>query len=136
MTGGGWSSARIDEIESLDGPGPAAWKPLRHHFGIQAFGVNAWVATEDGQVLIDEHDEEFEDGAGGHEEIYAITKGHATFTIDGSRVDAPEGTIVHVSNPLLVRSAVAEEAGTTVIAVGAAPGQAFEPSPWETKRVN
>lgn len=83
----GYASARIHEIPTVpDGPGPADWKPVRHHFGIEAFGINAWVATEDGQVLIEEHDELDEPGTVGHEEIYVITVGRATFTIDGEEV--------------------------------------------------
>jgi hypothetical protein len=130
-----WSATTIDEVTGLDGPGASDWKPLRHHFGIRAFGVNAWVAGEAGQELVEEHDEVLEEGAGGHEELYAITRGRATFTVDGERVDAPAGTIVHVGDPRLIRSAVAEEPGTTVLCVGAEPGKAFEPSDWELRRV-
>ena len=136
---GGWAAARLGDLPTLDGPGPADWKPLRHHFGVRAFGVNAWVATEDGQELVEEHDELDEvegDGSGGHEELYAITAGRAVFTIGGERVDAPAGTLVFIRDPALVRSAVAEEAGTTVLAVGGWPGRAFEPSEWELRRVS
>src|SRR3954466_7489462 len=111
-----WQTAHLTEIATVeDGPGPADWKPIRHHFGIRAFGVNAWVATEAGQELVEEHDELEEDGVSGHEELYAISAGRAVFTVDGSRVDAPAGTLVFVRDPALVRSAVAEEVGTTVV---------------------
>jgi hypothetical protein len=132
----GWSAARLDEIDSVDGPGPAAWKPLRHHFGVRAFGVNAWVATEAEQELVEEHDEVDEDGAGGHEELYAITTGHATFTVDGEQVDAPAGTLLFVSDPSLMRTAVAHEVGTTVVCVGGWPDRVFEPSHWELRRLD
>jgi hypothetical protein len=132
----GWSSAGLQEIPTADdGPGPAEWKPLRHHFGVRAFGVNAWVATEAQQELVEEHDELEEDGTAGHEEIYAITAGRAVFTVDGERVEAPAGTVLFVSDPALVRSAVALEAGTTVLCVGGWPDRAFEPSEWETRRL-
>ena len=36
-------------------------------------------------------------------------------------------------DPDLVRSAVAREAGTTLICFGGTPGEAFEVSPWERK---
>jgi hypothetical protein len=130
----GWSATRIDDVESYDGPGDSEWKPLRHHFGIRAFGLNAWIADHAGQELVEEHDE-IEGNAGGHEEIYAITRGRATFTVDGETVDVPAGTILHVADPKLLRSAVAEEPGTTVLCVGAEPGKAFEPSDWELRRV-
>ena len=129
-----WSATRIDDIQSEDGPGDSDWKPLRHHFGVRAFGLNAWISDHAGQELVEEHDE-VDGNAGGHEEIYAIVRGRATFTVDGQTVDAPEGTIVHVADPKIVRSAIAEEAGTTVLCVGAEPGKAFEPSGWETRRL-
>jgi hypothetical protein len=133
----GWTAVAIDDVPTqAEGPGPAAWKPLRHHFGIRSFGTNAWISREPGEVLIEEHDELLEDGTGGHEELYAIVRGHATFLVDGSSVGAPAGTLVHVADPSLVRSAVAEEAGTVVLCVGAEPGVAFEPSEWELRRVS
>lgn len=132
----GWSVAAIEEIASVDGPGASDWKPLRHHFGIRAFGFNAWIADHAGQELVEEHDEVVEDGAGGHEEVYAITRGRATFTVDGERVEVPAGSILHVADPRLVRSAVAGEPGTTVLCVGAEPGVAFTPSEWELRRVS
>ena len=131
----GWSVAAIDEVESADGPGAATWKPLRHHFGIRAFGFNAWIAERAGQELVEEHDE-LDGGTGGHEEVYAITRGRATFTVDGERVEVPAGSILHVADPKIVRSAVADEPGTTVVCVGAQPGAAFEPSAWELRRVS
>ena len=133
---GGWSSLALDAVPTAeDGPGPADWKPLRHHLGIRAFGTNAWIATEAGQVLIEEHDEVLEEGTGGHEELYVVLRGRATFTVDGQAVDAPAGTLVHVADPRLSREAVAGERGTTVLAIGAEPGKSFEPSDWELRRV-
>ena len=132
----GFRALDLDSIPTADdGPGPADWKPLRHHLGIRAFGTNAWVATEAGQVLIEEHDEVLEEGTGGHEELYVVLRGRATFTVDGQAVDAPAGTLVHVADPRLVRDAVALEPGTAVLAVGAEPGKPFEPSDWELRRL-
>jgi hypothetical protein len=42
---------------------------------------------------------------------------------------------VGVLDPALTRSAVAEEAGTTVVAVGASPDETFGVSPWEARRL-
>ena len=66
-----------------------------------------------------------------HEELYVVLKGHATFTVAGDEIDAPASTLVFVSDPELRRGAVAREAGTTVLVVGAQPGAPFEVSPWE-----
>jgi hypothetical protein len=40
-----YAVARLDEIEGLtDGREP--YRPVRHHFGISSFGVNAWTARD------------------------------------------------------------------------------------------
>jgi tetratricopeptide (TPR) repeat protein len=57
--------------------------------------------------------------------------GRAGFTLDGEEVDAPAGTIVHLPDPSVRRTAVAREPGTTVLAVGGKRGEAFRPSAWE-----
>lgn len=102
---------------------------VRSHFGISAFGVNAFIAREPGS-LIGEHDE-LGKRSGRHEELYFVSAGHATFTVNGDEIDAPAGTFVFVRDPAAKRSAVATEAGTTIVAVGGRPGEAFTPSPWE-----
>jgi tetratricopeptide (TPR) repeat protein len=102
---------------------------VRTHFGISAFGVNAYVADEAGQ-LVGEHDE-LGKSAGHHEELYFVSTGHATFTVNGDEIDAPAGTFVFVRDPAAKRSAVAKESGTIVVVAGGKPGEAFTPSPWE-----
>ena len=116
----------LDDIEeTTDGRCP--WRPVRHHFGITSFGINSWTARAAGDRIINEHDESEPDA---NEELYLVMRGHAVFELDGDRVDAPTGTLVFVP-PGVKRTAFAEEAGTTVIAVGGTPGQAFELSGWE-----
>ncbi len=117
--------ARLDEIDEIsDGRQP--WRPIRHYFGITSFGVNAWTARDAGDRIINEHDESDDE----HEELYLVTTGRATFELDGERVDAPAGTLVFV-RPAVKRTAFAEEAGTTLLALGGAPGKAYEPDGWE-----
>jgi len=118
---------RLDELVAYEIPGQARWHTIRSALDIRAFGINAWTAVEDGQQLIGEHDEA--DGEK-HEELYLVVTGHATFTLDGETVDAPGGTLVHVPDPAVKRGAVGTR-GTTVLAVGAKPGEAFTPSSWE-----
>jgi quercetin dioxygenase-like cupin family protein len=117
----------LDELEGPSIPGQAQWHTIRRTLGVSAFGINAWTATEDGQQIIGEHDEASGEA---HEELYVVLSGHATFTIDGDQVDAPTGTFVHVPDPTVKRGA-AGSAGTTVLVVGAKPGEAFTPSQWE-----
>ncbi len=121
---------RLDEIAGYADPSRAQWFPIRADFGIGAFGVNAWRSGEAGQELIGEHDELGDDSTG-HEELYVVLSGHATFTVDGETVDAPSGKLVFVGDPAMKRSAVAEEAGTTVLVAGGKRGEAFSASPWE-----
>ena len=117
----GYESARLDEIERI-----GAWIPIRRRFEIGAFGVNAWTA-EDGEEVIGPHDE----ARLGHEELYVVVSGRAEFTIGDDAVDAPPGTLVFVRDPASKRGAVARANGTTVLSVGAKPGEAFRPSAWE-----
>jgi tetratricopeptide (TPR) repeat protein len=118
---------QLASIDGLERAGPA-WRPIRHPLGIAAFGVNAWTGEQKGDRVIGEHDEV----RTGHEELYAVVTGRATFTLDGEEHDAPAGTLVFVRDPRVKRAAVAAQSATTVLAVGAAPGRPFEPEPWET----
>jgi len=118
--------AHVDELESLPvNNGEFVWRPVRRRFGISAFGTNAYTAEKSGQRVIEEHHER-----DGHEEMYVVLRGRATFTLGDDEVDAPAGTLVFV-RPGTKRGAIAAEDGTAVLAVGAKPGVVFEPSPWE-----
>jgi hypothetical protein len=123
----GYAIAHVDEIDELS-DGRCPWRPVRHHFGITSFGINAWTAREAGERIINEHDEA--DEADRSEELYLVTQGRAVFELDGERRDAPAGTFVFVE-PEVKRTAFAEEPGTTVVAVGGVPGKAYEVSGWE-----
>jgi tetratricopeptide (TPR) repeat protein len=122
-------SAHISELK-FTFPNDQSWAMVRTHFGIQSFGVNAYIAEKEGVEVIGEHDE-LGDRAGRHEELYFVANGHATFTVDGDEIDAPAGTFVFVRDLAAKRKAVATEAGTTIVIAGGKPGEAFEPSPWE-----
>ena len=126
--GEGYWVKRIDEIPRVDmDPGEADWHPLQHHFALRAFGLNAFVAHEEGVELISEHDEV----ASGQEEVYLVTSGTGRFTLDGETIDAQAGTAVIVRDPRVKRRAVAAESETTVIAIGAAPRGEFK-STWKS----
>jgi tetratricopeptide (TPR) repeat protein len=114
----------LDAIDEMD-DGRCPYRPVRHHFGITAFGVNAWTARDAGDRIINEHDESEE-----NEELYLVQHGRAVFELDGERLDAPAGTLVF-ARPGVKRTAFAEEAGTTILAVGGTPGEAYEPHGWE-----
>jgi tetratricopeptide (TPR) repeat protein len=125
-----YSVVRLGEVEALPTFGKLKWKPLRRPLGVSAFGVNAYWAESAGDELIEEHDE-LGSGAGGHEELYVVLGGAARFTVAGEEFEATPGTVVFVRDPAARRGAVATEADTTALAVGGAPGRAYEVSPWE-----
>ncbi len=121
-----YAAAHLDEIDEIsDGRCPS--RPIRYHFGITSFGVNAWTAREAGDRIINEHDEAEDDG---DEELYLVQQGRARFEIDGEQVDAPAGTLVFVPAGV-TRTAFAEEPATTIIAIGGTPGRVYEPSGFE-----
>ncbi len=117
----------LDELVPYETERQARWHTIRRTLGVSSFGVNAWTATEDGGQIIGEHEEA---SGQAHEELYIVLTGRATFTVDGEEVDGPAGTLVHVADPAVKRGAVGEE-GTTILVVGAKPGEAFTPSTWE-----
>ncbi len=122
-----WTSVRLDEIEPITVAGSLQWRPLRRTLGVQAFGINAYVATNAGDHVVEEHTESTLQ----HEEVYVVLTGRATFHIGDETLDAPAGTAVFVRDPELRRHAVAEEPSTSVLAIGGKTGEPYTPSAWE-----
>jgi tetratricopeptide (TPR) repeat protein len=123
-----YALAHLEDIDELtDGREP--WRPVRLHFGITSFGANTWTGKSAGDRIINEHDEA-DDDEDGDEELYFVHTGRARFELDGETADAPAGTFVFVPAGVK-RTAFAEEPNTTIVAVGATPGQPYEPFGWE-----
>ena len=122
----GYEILSLDDLERLpSSDGTLTLLPLRRTLGFRPFGVNAWLGARTGDHVIERHFEK-----DGDEELYVVVRGRATFTVGGDTVDAPAGTLVHLV-PGTLREAVAAEDDTLVLAVGAKPGVAWEPAPWE-----
>jgi tetratricopeptide (TPR) repeat protein len=120
----GYTILTLDEIEPAPHRG-SNLIPVRHALGFRPAGVNAWIADAGGQ-LMPPHEED-----SGNEELYAVVRGHATFTVGEETADAPAGTLVSVP-PEVFRTATAEEDGTIVFAVGGTIGEAFDPGGWDS----
>jgi quercetin dioxygenase-like cupin family protein len=120
----GWTAIRLDELEAIPWPGTElTWRPVRHPLGARIVGMGAFTAERAGQEVVEAHRES--EGGMGHQEVYVVLRGRATFTLDGEALDAPAGTFVRVE-PEVHRHAVAAEPGTAVLALGGRPE--FEPS--------
>jgi tetratricopeptide (TPR) repeat protein len=119
---------RLDDFDLVPVSGAGIdWRPIRRTLGIRAFGINAYTADEAGKHVVEEHTESQLQ----HEEVYVVVRGRARFTLDDEAIDVPAGTLVFVREPATKRGAVALEPGTTVLAVGGKPGEAYKPSAWE-----
>jgi tetratricopeptide (TPR) repeat protein len=124
----GWQSIRLDEIDPIPVvAGTLLWRPVRRTLDVGAFGINAYTAPNAGDDVVEKHTEK----ALGHEEVYVVLSGRATFTLDEEMLDAPAGTMVFIRDPAVKRGARADEPGTSVLAVGGPREAAYEPSAWE-----
>jgi hypothetical protein len=123
------SVRHVDELERIRIGGAGWWRPIRSALGVTGVAVNAYTADQAGDELIEHHDETGH-GAAGHEELYVVLTGRATFTVGGEERDAPAGTLVLVGAETR-RGAVAAEPDTTVLVLGGAPGAALPVSAYE-----
>ena len=112
-------------MERIDAAG-IHQRPVRRTLGISAFGTNAYTADA-GEHVVEPHTEE----GNGHEELYVLIAGAATFVVDGETIEATPGTLVFLHDPASHREATATEDGTIVMAFGGAPGAAGPVSAWE-----
>lgn len=121
----------LDEIPRAAEPCDPSldWRPVRHHLGVSAFGVNAFLGTAEGDRVVELHDERDV----GHEELYVVVRGAARFTIDGAQHEVPAGSVVLVA-PSSVREAFATAPDTAVLVIGGAPGS-HAVSEWEARQL-
>src|SRR4051794_2539911 len=127
--GPGWKALDLDAIEAVPWRGTElVWRPVRQALGTRIVGMGGYTADRAGQIVIEGHTES-EDGMG-HEEVYVVLRGRATFTLDGTELDAPAGTFVAVVDPSVHRRAVAAEPDTAVLALGGYPMFVPSDSEW------
>jgi len=119
--------AHVDDLDAIPIAHGLVWRPVRRRFDVRAFGVNAYTSEEVGSQVVEEHTE----SQLGHEEIYLVLRGSATFTLDDEEVELEAGTLVHIADPEVRRVALSREPETTVLALGGKPGEAYTVSAWE-----
>jgi hypothetical protein len=124
-----WTALPLLQIRPIT-HGGQEWRAVRHELGLTAHGINAYTGREPGDQILDDHDE----ADVGHEELYVVLSGRATFQLGDDELDAPAGTLVFVRDPALRRVAHAAAPRTTILCTGGPPG-AFEPSEWEEREV-
>jgi hypothetical protein len=112
-----WTVREIADmpVVSEGDPDDPVWYPLQHVLGIDAFGVNLFVAQEAGQTLVEDHDER----ASGQQELYLVLEGRATFELDREKARLDRGTAIAITEPSVRRSAKALSQGTTLLIIGA-----------------
>lgn len=102
------------------------WRPVRRTLGISAFGINAY-SGDAGEHVVEPHTER----ESGHEELYLVISGAATFRVNDEVIDAPQGTMIFVEDPSDHREATATVDATIIVALGGSPGAAGPVSAWE-----
>jgi len=117
--------AHLDSIGAVNPEWEPAWKSIRHHLGVRSFGVNATVADA-GETIVSPHTEAARDD----EEVYAVVRGAARFTVDAAEFDASAGTLIRVE-PAAFREATALAADTVVLMLGGRAGEAYVPPDWD-----
>jgi tetratricopeptide (TPR) repeat protein len=118
--------AHLDELDAIEMPDGFVWRPVRKHFGIRAFGTNAYTPGANGRV-IEEHTERILL----HEEIYLVLRGRVLFTVGDEEHELGQGQLVFLRDPTVKRGAVALTDDAAVLAIGGKPGEPHEISAWE-----
>ena len=123
-----YTVAKLDEIDEIT-DGRCPWRPVRHHFGITSFGVNAFTGQ---QRRRPDHQRARRGGrarpAGGAlPRPPGAARGSSSTASASTRRPARSSS----SAPDVKRTAFAEEPGTTLVAIGGTPGKAYEPHGWE-----
>ena len=104
------------------------WTPIRGHFGIEAFGVNSWTSTAPGESVVNDHERR----TAGTRSSTSSSRAGPPSPSTASEIDAPAGTLVFVGEPGDPDGRPSRPSPTTtVLAIGAKPGEAYRPLGWE-----
>src|ERR1039457_5366995 len=112
-----YTAKRIDEMEAGFGGG---FVKARAELGVTAFGMQV-IQLPTNYTDTPEHDH----ADGGQEEVFLAIGGSGWMDIEGERVDLDRDTLVRVG-PAAKRKIYSGPDGLRVLALGGAPGQAYE----------
>jgi mannose-6-phosphate isomerase-like protein (cupin superfamily) len=108
---------QIDDLAAIHG---GAVKLAADELGVESFGMQVldFPAGFDGYP---EHDHSQD----GQEEVYVVLEGSAEFEVAGERATAGAGSMLRVG-PNAKRTLVPGEQGVRILAIGCAPGRAYD----------
>ena len=109
---------RLEEFEAIFGGG---FRRVRAGLGITAFGLSV-MELPPGFTQYPEH----EHGVDGQEEVYTVLAGRATLSAGGRDYELEPGVFARVG-PSESRKIVTGEEGARILAIGATPGNVYEP---------
>ena len=94
-----WHVVALDDVPGFADEGRPRWHMVRSALGIEAFGVNAWTATTDGQEVIARARRARGGGRAATRSSTSCSRAAPASRSTSETVDAPAGTIVHVPDP-------------------------------------
>ena len=109
---------RLEDFETIFGGG---FRRVRAGLGVSSFGL-AVMDFPPGFTQYPEHDH----GPDGQEEVYTVLAGKATLTVGGGDHELDPGVFARVG-PQEARKISTGDEGARVLAIGASPGQIYEP---------
>ena len=123
----------LDEIPRASDPCDPSldWRPVRHHLGIRAFGINAFLGAQAGDQVVERHDED--DGRPRGALRRRARRGALRRSTAPSTRCRPAASSTSRPAPRARRSP--REPDTAVLVVGAAPGGRSSVSEWETRQL-
>lgn len=115
----------FDEVPAYTGPGElpgVRFRPVRRALGVTAWGMNV-IELDPGNEAYPLHDHL----ADGQEEVYVVLSGAAVLRTGETERLVRAGEAVRVP-PEVPRKWITREEGVRLLALGATPGRAFEPT--------
>ena len=115
---------KIQDVPPYSGPNVIPgmrFRPMGRALGVTAWGMNV-IEIDPGCARYPEHDHQKD----GQEEVYAVLRGSAVVQLGAEEQELEEGGFVRVAAGQR-RKFIPGPSGVTLLALGATPGQAYQP---------